>query len=74
MTSGPVDPTTPDALTIIAAQVGISVSAERLPVISEFLAGLIPGLDALRAVPLSFLDPVEPGTALRWIERGGTSN
>jgi hypothetical protein len=35
-------------------------------------AGMQRELAALRAVPLSFLEPVlEPGTALAWIERAG---
>jgi hypothetical protein len=69
----PVDPTVPESLTVIAAQVGIEMDPARLPVVSAFTAGLAPGMARLRAVPLSFLDPVEPATALRWIERGGTS-
>jgi hypothetical protein len=69
----PIDPTTPESLTVIAAQVGITVAPERLDVVSAFLAGLSAGLDSLRAVPLSFLDPIEPATALRWIARGGRS-
>jgi hypothetical protein len=68
---GGPDPTTPESLTVIAAQVGITVAPERLPVVSAFASGLAPGLAELRAVPLSFLEPVEPGTALRWIARGG---
>jgi hypothetical protein len=68
-----VDPHSPESLIVIAAQVGITVDPARLPVVSAFTAGLAPRLAELRAVPLSFLEPVvEPGTALRWIERGGT--
>jgi anaerobic C4-dicarboxylate transporter len=69
----PIDPTTPESLAVIAAQVGITVAPERLDVVSAFVAGLSAGLDSLRAVPLSFLDPIEPATALRWIARGGRS-
>jgi hypothetical protein len=69
----PIDATTPHSLTVIAAQVGITVAPERLDVVSAFVAGLSAGLDSLRAVPLSFLDPIEPATALRWIAPGGRS-
>jgi hypothetical protein len=73
MTPTPVDPTTPENLEVIAAQVGITVESARLPVVSAFTAGLVPGFARLRAVPLSFLEPVEPAHALRWIENGGRS-
>jgi hypothetical protein len=57
-----------------AANQGISLSDERLAAAVANHAALRPQVDALRAVPLSFLEPVlEPGTALRWIERGGRS-
>jgi hypothetical protein len=65
------DLTDPAALTVLAAFAGVTVADERHATIGAFVAGLAPDLDRLRAVPLSFLEPVEPGTALRWIARGG---
>jgi hypothetical protein len=51
---------------------GIEFSAARLESAAQIYAGLRPGIERLRAVPLSFTDPVwEPGHALQWIESGG---
>jgi hypothetical protein len=72
MTAPSPDPHTPESLTVIAAHVGIAVAPERLPTVSAFTGGLAASLHRLRAVSLSFLEPIEPGHALRWIERGGT--
>jgi hypothetical protein len=66
------DLTEPAALTVLAAFAGVSVADERHATIGAFMDGLAPDLERLRAVPLSFLEPVEPGTALRWIARGGS--
>ena len=50
----------------------LSLSDERLARAVAGHAAMRADLEALRAVPLSFLDPVlEPGTALQWIEQGG---
>jgi MFS transporter, DHA1 family, multidrug resistance protein len=58
----------------LAVHQGLELSEERLAQAVATHAGLRPGLEALRDVPLSFLEPVlEPATALRWIERGGRS-
>lgn len=32
-----------------------------------------PELDRLRALPMPFLDPVEPAVATQWIEQGGAA-
>jgi hypothetical protein len=72
MTEPSPDPHTPESLAVIAAHVGIAVDADRLPVVSAFTSGLAGSMARLRAIPLSFLEPIEPGHALRWIERGGT--
>lgn len=53
------------------ANQGLSLSDERLTQALAGHVGMRAELEALRAVPLSFLDPFEPGTALQWIEQGG---
>jgi hypothetical protein len=56
------------------ANQGLELSEDRLAQAVATHSSLRPALDALRATPLSFLEPVlEPATALRWIERGGRS-
>jgi hypothetical protein len=57
-----------------AANQGLTLSEERLEAALATHVGLRPQVDALRAVPLSFLEPLEPATALLWIERGGRSS
>lgn len=58
----------------LAANQGIALTDERLEAALANHVALRPQVDALRAVPLSFLEPVlEPATATRWIERGGRS-
>lgn len=57
----------------ILANQGLTFTDERLAQAVASHAAMRPELDALRQVPLSFLEPVvEPATALRWIERGGS--
>jgi hypothetical protein len=59
----------------LATNQGISLSDRRIADAVANHAGLRAQVEALRAVPLSFLEPVlEPGTALAWIERGGRSS
>ncbi|MGX7680830.1 hypothetical protein ACSMXN_18235 [Jatrophihabitans sp. DSM 45814] len=49
----------------------IQFEPERFASAAAIYAQLRPAIEALRAVPLAFLEPVdEPATALRWIERG----
>jgi hypothetical protein len=56
----------------ILANQGLTLTDERLAQAVARHAAMRTDLEALRAVPLSFLDPVlEPGTALQWIEQGG---
>jgi hypothetical protein len=51
---------------------GLTLTDERLTRAVAGHAAMRAELEALRAVPLSFLDPVlEPGTAIQWIEQGG---
>jgi hypothetical protein len=65
-------PTEEIFLAILTNQ-GLSLSEARLSQAVTTHAAMRGDLEALRAVPLSFLDPVlEPGTALQWIECGGT--
>ncbi len=65
--------TMPDenAFRAIVANQGLRLTDERLAQALDSHLGMRAELEALRAVPLSFLDPIEPGTALRWIEQGG---
>ncbi len=51
---------------------GFEMSDVRLAQAVETHRAQRPDIEALRAHPLSFLEPVlEPATALSWIERGG---
>jgi hypothetical protein len=51
---------------------GIEFEPQRRAKAEEIYAGLRPGIERLRLVPLSFLDPVvEPAAAAQWIECGG---
>lgn len=51
---------------------GIEFEPVRRAMAEEIYAGLRPGVEALRRVHLSFLDPViEPASAAQWIENGG---
>jgi hypothetical protein len=69
----PAEPTI-ETFRALAAHQGLELSEERLAQAVATHTTLRPALDALRDVPLSFLEPVlEPATALRWIERGGRS-
>jgi MFS family permease len=66
---------TRETVAALAENQGLSLSAERLDQAAANQAGLRPRLLLLRALPLSFLEPVvEPATALRWIQRGGRSS
>jgi hypothetical protein len=58
----------------IAAEQGLGFAPERYAAAVATHDGLRDALLRLRAVPLSFLEPVlEPASALAWIENGGTS-
>jgi hypothetical protein len=53
---------------------GLELTPERFADAMALHESMRPQLEALRAIPLSFLDPViEPATALQWIEDGGVS-
>lgn len=67
--------TTPDTETFAAilALQGLEMSDDRIAAAVEHHIGILPGLEGLRTSSLSFLEPVsEPGSALAWIESGGT--
>jgi hypothetical protein len=69
--------TTPtlDTIAVLAAHQGLGLPPERMEAAAATHAGLRPALLRLRALPLSYLEPVvEPATALRWIQRGGRSS
>ena len=52
---------------------GLTLTEERLAQAVATHVAMRTELEALRQVPLSFLEPVfEPGTALQWIEQGGS--
>lgn len=66
---------TPETIAVLADNQGLSLSPERLDQAAANHAGLRSRLLRLRALPLSFLEPVvEPATAIRWIQRGGRSS
>jgi len=56
-----------------AADLGLRFEEERYSAALAAHAGMRASLDRLRAVPLSFLEPVEPDSALVWLENGGRS-
>ena len=64
---------TPTARTLqaMADDLGIELPAERMDLAVEEHARLRPELERLRAIPLSYLDLIEPATAVDWIVNGG---
>ena len=68
--------TTPDESTFraILENQGLALSDERLAQALEGHIGMRADLEKLRAVPLSYLEPSEPGSALQWIEQGGIAS
>lgn len=58
----------------IAAYHGFDLSDERIAEAVETHQSIAEGLEALRKIPLPYLEPVpEPSSAIGWIERGVTS-
>lgn len=56
------------------ADLGFSLTEERLAASLATYRAARPDLERLRAIPQSFLEPVfEPASALRWLEAGGVS-
>lgn len=55
----------------LAADLGINLPAAHLDAAVEDHARLRPQVERLREVPLSYLDLVEPATAVQWIAGGG---
>lgn len=63
-----------DFLDVLAAEIAIPVSPERLAAALSSHAKTHAALMRVRAIPLQYSPTyVEPLTALRWIERGGHS-
>jgi hypothetical protein len=56
-----------------AAEQGLAFELPRYAAALEAHAALHDALLRLRAVPLSFLEPTEPNSALVWLESGGVS-
>ncbi|MDX6511087.1 MAG: hypothetical protein QOE36_591 [Gaiellaceae bacterium] len=53
---------------------GLTYAEERLAFAQQTHARLRPMLEQLRAVPLSFVEPViEPASGAAWLENGGRS-
>ncbi len=51
---------------------GIELTPARLESAAQTYEALLPRIETLRQVHLSYLEPVwEPASALRWIESGG---
>jgi hypothetical protein len=57
----------------MAADQGFSFTLERYAAALTLHEGMRDALLRLRQVPLSFLDPTEPDSALVWLEKGGQS-
>lgn len=55
----------------IAADLGITLSDAHLDAAVDDHARLRPQIERLREVPLSYLDLIEPATAVQWIAGGG---
>jgi hypothetical protein len=64
--------TTAEQLAWQAADQGFEFELARYAAALAAHQGMRAALLRLRAVPLSFLDPTEPDTALSWLENGGT--
>ncbi len=58
----------------LAADQGFSFELSRYAAALTTHAGMRDALHRLRAVPLSFLEPTEPNSALQWLENGGSSS
>ncbi|GAA0584297.1 hypothetical protein GCM10010172_81580 [Paractinoplanes ferrugineus] len=63
----------PDNFRWMAAEQGLTFTLERYAAALTLHAGMRDALLRLRQVPLSFLDPTEPDSALVWLENGGRS-
>jgi hypothetical protein len=50
---------------------GIELDRERVLAAAATYEALRPAIEELRRVPLSFIDPWEPASALAWLENGG---
>jgi hypothetical protein len=63
----------PELYAAMLADQGLSLSDARIADAEAAHTRLRPGLEQLRGLELSFLEPVpEPATALRWLEAGAT--
>jgi len=65
-------PTTAEQLAWQAADQGFEFEVGRYAAALATHQVMRAALLRLRAVPLSFLEPTEPNTALSWLENGGT--
>lgn len=50
---------------------GIELDRDRVVAAAATYELLRPAIEELRRVPLSFIDPWEPASALAWLESGG---
>src|SRR5438128_4158326 len=64
---------TADIFRAVLANQGISLPPDLLEVAIAQHARLRPGLEELRAIPLSYLELIEPAMVSRWIENEGRS-
>jgi hypothetical protein len=69
----PTSEPTVETLEVLAQELGISVTRERLARAAEAHARLRPMLREFRELKFDYLDAVEPAHARRWIENGGRS-
>ena len=58
---------------VLASSQDITLTPARLVQAYEAHRAARPALERLREVPLSFLEPSEPGAALLWLKKGGRS-
>jgi len=62
-----------DQFQVLASNQDITLTPERLAQAYATHQASRPALEKLRRLPLSFLEPSEPATALLWIHNGGQS-
>jgi hypothetical protein len=72
-TTAPGSPPTVEDFRHRAADQGFEFELARYAAALATHSGMRDALLRLRKVPLSFLDPTEPNSALSWIENGGKS-
>jgi len=71
--AGDPSPETIEMMRTMAVRMGVPIDEQGLIDAARFDAFLAPMQRALRSIPLSFTELIEPAKAYAWIEAGGTS-